>query len=642
MNAPRHTAPALTPFDLHLLAEGRHYRSFDKLGAHPCEVDGAAGVRFGVWAPNAERVEVIGDFNGWQPGVTPLRAQAESGVWEGFVPKVAVGALYKYRVASRWNEYVSDRADPYGFAAETRPQTASKVAALDGYAWHDATWLDRRRGWDALSSPISIYEVHLGSWRRAEGLDPGWLDYRTAGAELAEYVRDMGYTHVELLPISEHPFDGSWGYQTVGYYAPTSRFGSPHDFMAFVDALHQAGIGVLLDWVPAHFPSDGHGLAYFDGTHLYEHADPRQGLHPDWNTLVFNYGRAEVRNFLISNALFWIEKYHIDGLRVDAVASMLYLDYGRRDGEWVPNRHGGNENLEAIDFLRELNRVVYQEHPSVLMTAEESTAWPMVSRPTYVGGLGFGLKWNMGWMHDVLEYASQDPIHRSYHHGRLTFGLVYAFAEHFILPFSHDEVVYGKRSMLEKMPGDDWQKFANLRLLYGYQFGHPGKKLQFMGGEFGQRREWNHDTALDWHLAQQPLHAGLRRWVRDLNRLYREAPPLHERDSESGGFEWIDCNDHARSVVSFIRRGNQAHDTMLLVCNFTPVPRLDEPVGVPLGGWWREVLNSDATDYGGGGVGNRGGVEAEAVAQHGRPWRVRLALPPLGVVVLRCGEGDRP
>ena len=640
MNEPRVTSPALTPFDLYLLAEGRHYRSFDKLGAHPCEIDGVAGVRFAVWAPNAERVEVIGDFNGWQPGVTPLRAQAESGVWEGFVPEVAVGARYKYRIASRWNEYVSDRADPYGFAAEIRPQTASKVAALDGYAWHDAAWLDRRRGWDPLSSPISIYEVHLGSWRRAEGLEPGWLDYRTAAAELAEYVRDMGYTHVELLPISEHPFDGSWGYQTVGYYAPTSRFGSPHDFMAFVDVLHQAGIGVLLDWVPAHFPSDGHGLAYFDGTHLYEHADPRQGLHPDWNTLVFNYGRSEVRNFLISNALFWIEKYHVDGLRVDAVASMLYLDYGRRDGEWVPNRHGGKENLEAIDFLRELNRVVYQEHPGVLMTAEESTAWPMVSRPTYVGGLGFGLKWNMGWMHDVLEYASQDPIHRSYYHGRLTFSLVYAFAEHFILPFSHDEVVYGKRSMLEKMPGDDWQKFANLRLLYGYQFGHPGKKLQFMGCEFGQRREWNHDLSLDWHLAQLPLHAGLRRWVRDLNRLYREAAPLHERDGDSHGFEWIDCNDHARSVVSFIRRGTHVHDTMLFVCNFTPVPRFDEPVGVPAGGWWREMLNSDATAYGGSGVGNRGGVPAEAVAHHGRPWRVQLALPPLGVVVLRCREGE--
>ncbi len=642
MNEPRDTAPALTPFDLYLLAEGRHYRSFDKLGAHPCEIDGVAGVRFAVWAPNAERVEVIGDFNAWQPGVTPLGVRAESGVWEGFVPKVPVGALYKYRVASRWNAYVSDRADPYGFAAEIRPHTASKVAALDGYAWHDAAWLDRRRGWDPLKSPVSIYEVHLGSWRRAEGLDPGWLDYRTAGAELAEYVRDMGYTHVELLPISEHPFDGSWGYQTVGYYAPTSRFGSPHDFMAFIDTLHQAGIGVLLDWVPAHFPTDGHGLGYFDGTHLYEHADPRQGHHPDWNTLVFNYGRAEVRNFLISNALFWIEKYHIDGLRVDAVASMLYLDYGRRDGEWVPNPHGGKENLEAIDFLRELNRVVYQEHPGVLMTAEESTAWPMVSRPTYVGGLGFGLKWNMGWMHDVLEYASQDPIHRSYHHGQLTFSLIYAFSEHFILPFSHDEVVHGKRSMIEKMPGDDWQKFANLRLLYGYQIGHPGKKLQFMGSEFGQRREWNHDTSLDWHLAQQPLHAGLRRWVRDLNRLYRDAAPLHERDSDAAGFEWIDCNDHARSVVSFIRRGTQAHDTMLFVCNFTPVPRLDEPVGVPSGGWWRELLNSDATDYGGSGVGNRGGVQAEAVAHHGRPWRVRLALPPLGVVVLRCQEGERP
>ena len=634
----RRAVDVLTPYDLHLLAEGRHYRSYEKLGAHLREVDGVEGVHFAVWAPNAERVDVIGDFNGWQAGETPLHARAEAGVWEGFVPGVRAGALYKYRVASQWHGYVSDRADPYGFAAEIRPQTASKVADLSGFAWRDAAWLERRRQRDPLTSPMSIYEVHLGSWRRSAA-DQSWLGYRQLATELATYVREMGYTHVELLPISEHPFDGSWGYQTVGYYAPTSRFGSPHDFMAFVDILHDAGIGVLLDWVPAHFPTDGHGLGYFDGTHLYEHADPRQGHHPDWNTLVFNYGRAEVRNFLISNALFWIEHYHVDGLRVDAVASMLYLDYGRRDGEWIPNRHGGNENLEAIDFLRELNRVVYQEHPGVIMTAEESTAWPMVSRPTYVGGLGFGLKWNMGWMHDVLEYMGQDPVHRSYHHNRITFSLLYAFSEHFILPFSHDEVVHGKRSMLEKMPGDEWQQFANLRLLYGYQFGHPGKKLMFMGDEFGQRVEWNHDAALDWQLTDQPLHAGLLRWVRDLNRLYHDAPPLHQYDSDPAGFAWIDCNDHARSVVSFIRRGFRPDDTVLFVCNFTPVPRLDEPVGVPAGGYWREVLNSDAREYGGSGVGNAGGVAAEQVPHHGRPYRLRLAAPPLGVVVLRSSGG---
>jgi 1,4-alpha-glucan branching enzyme len=635
--SPKPAVDVLTSYDLHLLAEGRHYRSYDKLGAHPREMGGVEGVHFAVWAPNAEHVDVIGDFNGWQPGAAPLHVRAEAGVWEGFVPGVKPGALYKYRVASRWNGYVSDRADPYGFAAEIRPQTASKVTDLDGFVWSDAAWLERRRRWDPLVSPISIYEVHLGSWRRGSGHQ--WLDYRQLAAELTAYVRDMGYTHVELLPISEHPFDGSWGYQTVGYYAPTSRFGSPHDFMAFVDALHDAGIGVLLDWVPAHFPTDAHGLGYFDGTHLYEHADPRQGHHPDWDTLVFNYGRAEVRNFLISNALFWIEQYHVDGLRVDAVASMLYLDYGRRDGEWIPNPYGGKENLEAIDFLRELNRVVYDAHPGVIMTAEESTAWPMVSRPTYVGGLGFGLKWNMGWMHDVLDYFGHDPVHRSYHHNRITFSLLYAFSEHFILPFSHDEVVHGKRSMLEKMPGDDWQKFASLRLLYGYQFGHPGKKLQFMGGEFGQRIEWNHDSSLDWHLADESLHGGLRRWVRDLNHLYRERPALHELDSDPAGFEWIDCNDHARGLVSFIRRGSQG-ETLLLVCNFTPVPRLGEPVGVPSGGYWREVLNSDARDYGGSGVGNAGGVMAEAALQHGRPFRLTLSVPPLAVVVLRSAEAQ--
>jgi 1,4-alpha-glucan branching enzyme len=628
----------LTDFDLHLLAEGTHYQSYDKLGAHLCEVDSVAGVRFAVWAPNARQVDVIGTFNGWSAGATPLRYRSEASVWEAFVPGVGPGASYKYRVESRFGSYVADRADPYGFGAEVRPETASRVVDLDAYAWRDASWLERRRRTEILSSPISIYEVHLGSWRRSPEDGHRWLTYRELAHALVEYVGDMGYTHVELLPISEHPFDGSWGYQTTGYFAPTSRFGEPHDFMYLVDSLHQAGIGVLLDWVPAHFPHDAHGLGYFDGTHLYEHADPRQGRHRDWDTLIFNYGRTEVRNFLISNALFWFEKYHIDGLRVDAVASMLYLDYGRREGEWVPNRFGGRENLEAVDFLRELNTVVHRDYPGVIMAAEESTAWPMVSRPIYLGGLGFGLKWNMGWMHDTLDYVSREPIHRSFHHDRLTFSLLYAFAENFILPFSHDEVVYGKRSMLEKLPGDDWQKFATLRLLYGYQFGHPGKKLQFMGCEFGQRAEWNHDVSLDWHLLSEPLHANLQHWVRDLNRLYREAPALHESDAAPSGFEWVDCNDHQRSLVSFLRRGRTPEDVLLFVCNFTPVVRHDEAIGVPFDGSWREVLNSDAIDYGGSGIGNAGGVSASPWPQHGRPCRLVVTVPPLGLLVFR---GDR-
>jgi len=628
-------ASAISPFDLHLLAEGTHYRSFDKLGAHIGELDGAKGVRFAVWAPNAQQVDVIGDFNQWRAGATPLRLRPEASVWEAFVPGIGPGEPYKYRIVSRMNGFVSERADPYGFSAEVRPHTASRVAELEGYAWGDGEWLERRRRVDMLSAPISVYEVPLGSWRRSPDQGNRWLTYREMAPALAEYARDMGYTHVELLPITEHPFDGSWGYQTVGYFAPTSRFGSPHDFMFLVDTLHQAGIGVVLDWVPAHFPYDAHGLGFFDGTHLYEHADPRQGHHPDWDTLVFNYGRTEVTNFLISNALFWLEKYHVDGLRVDAVASMLYLDYGRRDGEWVPNRFGGRENLEAVDFLRRLNIEVHQDYPGVIMAAEESTSWPMVSRPTYLGGLGFGLKWNMGWMHDMLDYVSFDPVHRSHHHHRLTFSLLYAFSENFLLPFSHDEVVHGKRSMIEKMPGDDWQKFANLRLLYGYQYGHPGKKLQFMGCEFGQRREWNHDVSLDWHLLDEPLHAGLQRWLRDLNHLYQGAAPLHARDFEPAGFEWIDCNDHQRSLVSFLRRGHDPSDVMLFLCNFTPVPRHAEPVGAPLGGFWREVLNSDATEYGGSGLGNAGGATAIPESHHGRPYRLDLVAPPLGVVVLR-------
>ncbi len=630
----------LTDFDLHLLTEGTHHRSFDKLGAHVGEVDGIAGVRFAVWAPNARQVDVIGTFNGWRAGATPLRHRSEAGVWEAFVPGVVPGASYKYRIESTVDGYVADRADPYGFGAELRPETGSRVVDLAGFEWHDTSWLERRRQTDVLSAPMSIYEVHLGSWRRCRADGNRWLTYRELADVLTAYVRDMGYTHVELLPISEHPFDGSWGYQSTGYFAPTSRFGEPHDFMYLIDTLHAAGIGVLLDWVPAHFPHDAHGLGYFDGTHLYEHEDPKQGRHRDWDTLIFNYGRREVRNFLVSNALFWLERYHVDGLRVDAVASMLYLDYGRRDGDWVPNRFGGRENLEAVDFLRELNTVVHRDYPGVVMAAEESTAWPMVSRPVHLGGLGFGLKWNMGWMHDTLAYVSHDPVHRAFHHHRLTFSLLYAFAENFILPFSHDEVVYGKGSMLEKLPGDDWQKFATLRLLYGYQFGHPGKKLQFMGCEFGQRAEWNHDGSLDWQALSEPLHAGLQHWVRDLNHLYRDTPALHEGDVDPAGFEWVDCNDHQRSLVSFLRRGRDPRDVLLFVCNFTPVVRADEPIGAPFGGLWREVLNSDAADYGGSGVGNAGAVAALPLPQHGRPSRLVVTVPPLGLLVFRGHEGN--
>jgi len=628
-------SPFLTDYDLHLLSEGTHYRSHEKLGAHLAEKDGVQGVRFAVWAPNAERVSVFGDFNNWDTGAHPMHSRGGSGIWESFVPGVGPGSLYKYRIDSRYNGYKVDKADPYGFAAEIRPQTASKVWDLSGYSWGDREWMAGRGRRHATGAPISIYEVHLGSWRRVPEEGGRWLTYSELAHQLVEYVTHMGFTHVELLPVTEHPFDGSWGYQTVGYFAPTSRFGTPNDFMYLVDTLHQHGIGVILDWVPAHFPSDEHGLAYFDGTHLYEHADPRQGQHPDWGTLVFNYGRREVSNFLLSNALFWFEKYHIDGLRVDAVASMLYLDYGRREGEWIPNRYGGRENIEAVEFLRRFNELSYREHPDVLTLAEESTAWPMVSRPTYLGGLGFGYKWNMGWMHDMLDYMSKESIYRKYHHGNITFGLVYAFSENFVLPFSHDEVVHGKGSMIGKMPGDDWQKFANLRLLYGFMTAHPGKKLLFMGQEFGPWREWNHDTSLDWSLLEHPPHAGLQRWLRDLNTLYRGEPALHELDCEAAGFEWIDCNDSESSVVTFLRRGANPEDAVLFACNFTPVPRHNYLVGAPAGGAWREVLNSDAPLYGGSGQGNMGGVQAAPVGAHGRPYALNLTLPPFGIVAFK-------
>jgi 1,4-alpha-glucan branching enzyme len=626
--------PALTEFDQYLFAEGTYARAYEKLGAHFAERDGRRGVQFAVWAPSARSVSVIGEFNRWNPSANAMRP-TPAGIWETFIPDVKQGTIYKYHIESNFRGYKVDKADPYGFAAEIRPQTASRVWDLETYTWNDKSWMAGRSKNNSLDSPISIYEVHLGSWKRVPEEGNRWLTYREMAPLLADYVHEMGFTHVELLPVMEHPFDGSWGYQTIGYFAPTSRFGTPADFMFLVDYLHQHEIGVILDWVPAHFPKDEAGLGFFDGTHLYEHADPRQGEHPDWNTFVFNYGRNEVQTFLISNALFWLDKYHVDGLRVDAVASMLYLDYGRREGEWIPNRYGGKENIEAIHFLRMLNERVYAAFPDAVTIAEESTAWPQVSRPTYTGGLGFGLKWNMGWMHDVLGYMSQDPIFRSYHHNQITFSLIYAFTENFVLPFSHDEVVYGKGSMIRKMPGDEWQKFANLRLLYGFMFGHPGKKLLFMGDEFGQWPEWNHDAMLDWPALQNSFHSGLSRWVRDLNTLYRGAPALYEFDFNSAGFEWVDCKDFRDSTISFLRRGRDPRDVLLFVCNFTPVVRQNYRVGVPSGGFWQEVLNSDAPLYAGSGQGNFGGLAAVPLPIHGRPYSLNMTLPPLGIVVFR-------
>jgi 1,4-alpha-glucan branching enzyme len=625
----------LSDYDLYLFGEGTHRRAYEKLGAHIGDSDGRRGVHFAVWAPNASQVSVIGDYNSWSPERDPLSLRSEAGLWEGFVPAIGTNTLYKYHIASRYRGYQVDKADPYGFAAEIRPQTASRVCDLESYSWGDGRWMANRANRNSLDSPISIYEVHLGSWKRVPQEGNRWLTYRELAVQLADYVHNAGFTHVEFLPVTEHPFDGSWGYQTIGYFAPTSRFGQPSDFMWLIDYLHQHEIGVILDWVPAHFPKDEAGLGYFDGTHLYEHADPRQGEQPDWGTFVFNYGRREVQSFLESNALFWFDKYHVDGLRVDAVASMLYLDYGKRDGQWIPNHHGGKENLEALSFLRRLNEQVYAAYPDVMMIAEESTAWPMISRPIYLGGVGFGFKWNMGWMHDILEYMSKDPVFRSYHHNKVTFGLLYAFTENFILPFSHDEVVYGKQSMIDKMPGDEWRKFANLRLLYALMFGHPGKKLLFMGGEFGQWSEWNHDASLDWHLMQQPLHAGLQRWVRDLNTLYRGERSLYEVDFDASGFEWVDCTDFERSIVSFLRKAENSKDMLLFVYNFTPVPRHNYRVGVPLECNWKEMLNSDAALYGGSGQGNLGGLVAAPLPSQGRPYSLNLTLPPLSAVVFR-------
>jgi 1,4-alpha-glucan branching enzyme len=630
----------LTDDDLHLFNEGTHFRIYEKLGAHPLEAKGEAGCFFAVFAPNAEAVSVMGDWNGWDKGRHRLRPRGQSGVWEGFVPGVGTGAAYKYHIASRHEGYRVDKADPYAFAAEPPPRTGSIVAELD-FEWGDQVWMNERGRRQRPSAPISIYEVHLGSWMRS--LEPGgrFLNYREIAPLLASYAREMGFTHVELLPVMEHPFYGSWGYQVTGYFAPTSRYGSPADFQFLVDHLHRHEIGVLLDWVPSHFPSDEHGLGFFDGTHLYEHADPRQGFHPDWKSAIFNYGRSEVRSFLLSSAEFWLEKYHADGLRVDAVASMLNLNYSRKAGEWIANVYGGSENLEAISLLRRLNDYVHETRPDVLMVAEESTAWPMVSRPTRIGGLGFDMKWDMGWMNDTLKYMARDPIHRKYHHTELTFRPMYAYSESFVLPLSHDEVVHMKGSLLTKMPGDDWRKFANLRLLLAYQCAVPGKKLLFMGGEFGQWAEWDHDSSLQWHLLEYPAHAGVRRWTADVNRLYAGQPALHARDFDPSGFEWIDCHDWEYSTLSLARRGGTPEEVILVALNFTPVPRYQYRVGAPAGGFWREIANSDAVEYGGSGVGNLGGVQAEEFPAHGRPHSLSLTLPPLGAVFLKA-EVERP
>jgi 1,4-alpha-glucan branching enzyme len=626
--------PCLSDFDIYLFRQGAHYQLGDRLGSHRGTVDGEDGTYFSVWAPNAESVSVIGDFNGWQPRAHPLAPRWDSsGIWEGFITGVAEGTRYKYHIVSRLNGYTVDKGDPFANYWEIPPRTASVVRDLH-YTWGDGDWMWARLSRNALSAPVSIYEMHIGSWCRIPGDNWRSPGYRGLAGPLTDYLLESEFSHVEFLPVMEHPFYGSWGYQTEGYFAPTSRYGTPEDFMFLIDSLHRNGIGVILDWVPSHFPDDEYGLGFFDGTHLYEHADPARGFHPEWKSNIFNYGRFEVQAFLISSALFWLDHYHADGLRVDGVASMLYLDYGRKEGEWIPNRDGGRENYEAIDFLRNLNRACYERHPDIMMIAEESTAWPLVTKPPYTGGLGFGLKWNMGWMHDTLEFFKLDPVHRKYHQGELTFSLCYAFSENFILPLSHDEVVHGKGSLLSRMPGDEWQKRANLRLLLGYMYTHPGKKLLFMGQEFGQWREWDQDASIEWHLIDQPGHQGIWRWVKDLNRLYRQDPSLHERDFSDRGFEWIDCADHANGIISYLRKGD-ASSPLLAVANLTPVPRQRYRIGVPLAGVWEELLNSDATVYGGSGWGNQGKAVTVDAPCHGRPCALELDLPPLAVLVFR-------
>ncbi|MGH9463264.1 MAG: 1,4-alpha-glucan branching protein GlgB [Vicinamibacteria bacterium] len=628
------TTSHLSDDDIYLFNEGSHFRLYENLGSHIHRDGDREATSFAVWAPNATSVHIVGDFNGWNATAHPLRPRGRSGIWEGLIPEAKKGSIYKYHIESHHQGYRVDKADPFAVHYETPPRTGSIVWDLD-YQWGDDAWMHTRRGRNSLEAPVSIYEVHLGGWRRVPEERNRPLSYRELAPRLAEYVHEMGFTHVELLPITEHPFYGSWGYQTTGYFAPTSRYGTPQDFMYLVDVLHQNEIGVILDWVPSHFPTDEHGIGFFDGTHLFEHADPRQGFHQDWNSFIFNYGRNETRSFLISSALYWLEKYHVDGLRVDAIASMLYLDYSRKEGEWIPNEFGGNENIPAIAFLRRLNEEVYRSFPDVQTYAEESTAWPMVSRPTYLGGLGFGLKWDMGWMHDTLSYMSKDPIHRKYRQNQLTFRSLYAGSENFVLPLSHDEVVHGKGSLLGKMPGDEWQRFANLRLLFGYMFGQAGKKLLFMGGEFGQVPEWSHDESLEWHLLDMAPHAALRLWVGDLNRFYRSEPSLHELDCHPGGFEWVDCHDWQNSTLSFLRRGKRSQP-ILAVYNFTPVPRHNYQVGVPTGGHWKELLNGDSKDYGGSGQGNFGGVDAAPIPQHDHPYSLSLTLPPLAVIFLKA------
>ncbi len=621
--------PQVGDLDLHLFANGQHWHAYRFLGAHPHQADGIDGVRFAVWAPNAERVSVIGDFNRWDGRAHPMRSRGGSGLWELFIPGFQPGVFYKFEIRSRGGDLLV-KADPYARQFQQRPETACVVTGEVGHDWGDDDWLQQRGHFDWQHRPMSIYELHLGSWLRE---NDDFVDYRTLAERLAPYMLDMGFTHVELLPVTEHPLDASWGYQTTGYFAPTSRFGTPDDFRFFVDYLHQRGIGVILDWVPAHFPRDEFALARFDGTPLYEHADPRRGEHRDWGTLIFNYGRNEVKNFLLTNAIFWLEEFHIDGLRVDAVASMLYLDYSREAGDWVPNEYGGRENLEAVAFLRQLNEVLHERFPGALMIAEESTAWPQVSRPTWLGGLGFSMKWNMGWMHDTLAYMTKDPIHRHYHHDLLTFGMLYAYSENFVLPFSHDEVVHGKGSMIGKMPGDEWQQFANLRLLYAMLWTYPGKKLLFMGSEFAQRDEWNHAESIQWHLLEHDSHRGVQALVRELNRAYRDDPALHVLDFDSVGFEWIDCHDSSQSVLSYLRKDNNGHFTAVLL-NFTPIPREEYRIGLPQGGFWRESINTDSEFFWGTNMGNGGGLQAEAEPWMGRPYSAKVTLPPMAAVVL--------
>ncbi len=627
----------LSKDDVFLFNEGTNYQLYRHLGAHLVhDHDGnKSGVHFAVWAPNAEQVSIMGDFNYWQKTAHPLKQfHTGSGIWEGFIANLENGIRYKYHIKSKFKQYCVDKGDPFAFYGEKPPLTSSMVWNLD-YQWQDQDWMAQRKERNRLNQPFSIYEVHLGSWCRKNSSTDSFLSYREIAPLLSRYCQENGFTHIELLPLMEHPFYGSWGYQTVGYFSPTSRYGTPQDLMYLIDYFHQQGIGVFLDWVPSHFPGDEHGLVYFDGTHLYEHADPRQGFHPDWKSYIFNYSRNEVRAFLISSALFWLDYYHIDGLRVDAVASMLYLDYSRKEGEWIPNKYGGRENLEAIDFLKKLNETAYFNFPDIQMIAEESTAWSMVSRPTYSGGLGFGMKWNMGWMHDTLSYFSRDPIYRKYHHQELTFSLLYAFNENFILSLSHDEVVHGKKSLLEKMPGDDWQKFANLRLLFGYMYAHPGKKLLFMGGEFGQRQEWQHDYSLDWDLLKLPSHQGMQRWIKDLNRFYRQEKALYEVDFEYSGFQWIESNDREHSVLIFLRKNRNGNEKILIVCNFVPTPWYNYRIGIPERGIWLECLNSDSSLYGGSNHGNMGKVSSRPIPMHGYDYSLNITIPPLGILFFK-------